>query len=211
MMSKNFSDIYAKSDGQYYNRSANWLIEAAQGAFKPGKRVLDLGCGDGRNSIPLAEIGFEIIAVDIERAAFPSLTDTAIRRGVLRNFVMINADIKRISFEIEFGIVIIATVLDNIDLPEIPDLIEKSTKLVEDGGYFYLSYFTTCDPACPSSASYSTSSETLDASRTFLRPGESIPWLDDFDIVKHFEGLEEDLSHGEPHFHGIERILAQKR
>ncbi len=35
----------------------------------PGKRVIDLGCGIGRNSFYMAELGYEVTAVDFAESA----------------------------------------------------------------------------------------------------------------------------------------------
>lgn len=41
------------------------LLEFAAGEFRSGGRLLDLGCGAGRNALPLAHMGWRVIASDL--------------------------------------------------------------------------------------------------------------------------------------------------
>lgn len=56
------------------------VVEACRAA--PGERVLDLGCGSGQVSIPLARLGAEIVAVDISSAMIGFLSDNVAREGL---------------------------------------------------------------------------------------------------------------------------------
>ncbi|MBI4210398.1 MAG: class I SAM-dependent methyltransferase [Candidatus Diapherotrites archaeon] len=58
---------------------------ASQG-FLPPKRVVDIGCGVGRNSMYLAGLGFEVHAMDYIRQAVSSLAEKA-GAGGLREMV----------------------------------------------------------------------------------------------------------------------------
>jgi SAM-dependent methyltransferase len=59
----------------------NPLLAQTAAARKPGK-ALDLGCGAGRNSIWLAEQGWQVTAVDGSAAAIEILRKHAAERGV---------------------------------------------------------------------------------------------------------------------------------
>src|SRR4029450_8873368 len=58
--------------------------------FKRINRVLDAGCGIGRNSVYLAQKGCEVHAVDISRIALNKLRDAALKAGVLEKITIYN-------------------------------------------------------------------------------------------------------------------------
>ncbi len=58
-----------------------WLREA--GPVPPGALALDLGCGNGRNAIALAQAGYAVRAVDYSPAAVAWAAEAARRAGVL--------------------------------------------------------------------------------------------------------------------------------
>jgi ubiquinone/menaquinone biosynthesis C-methylase UbiE len=52
-------------------------LEVLRTRFRPGDRVLELGCGTGLETIPLAESGVEIVALDISRGMLRELNRKA--------------------------------------------------------------------------------------------------------------------------------------
>jgi SAM-dependent methyltransferase len=55
------------------------LVEELSKYLKPGSRVLELGCGDGRDAIHLAESQHRVIASDFSQAALCKFTEAATR------------------------------------------------------------------------------------------------------------------------------------
>lgn len=54
------------------------LIEFFQ-KEKPNGKVLDLGCGQGRNAIPIARLGFEVTGIDVSRVGIEQMMEKAER------------------------------------------------------------------------------------------------------------------------------------
>jgi tellurite methyltransferase len=62
---------------------ASALAHQVSGLLRPGARVLDLGCGEGRDSVFFAERGFEVTGIDIARSGLAKAAETlAYGRGV---------------------------------------------------------------------------------------------------------------------------------
>src|SRR5262245_5772794 len=70
--------------------------------FKRINRVLDAGCGIGRNSVYLVQKGCEVHAVDISRIALNELRDAALKAGVLEKITIYNTPLRE-SFPFEKG------------------------------------------------------------------------------------------------------------
>jgi 2-polyprenyl-3-methyl-5-hydroxy-6-metoxy-1,4-benzoquinol methylase len=58
------------------------VLQAA--AVRPGDQVVDLGCGQGQISLPLARQGAEVLAIDVSPAMVAQLTRLAEREGTQR-------------------------------------------------------------------------------------------------------------------------------
>lgn len=56
------------------DRPAAWLTENRELLIGSGnRRALDIACGDGRNALYLAELGFDVLAIDISDVAITAL------------------------------------------------------------------------------------------------------------------------------------------
>ena len=59
----------------YDNKTPAWGVEPASVLdtfikfLTPGSKILDIGCGEGRNSFRLASLGFEVTGIDISESA----------------------------------------------------------------------------------------------------------------------------------------------
>lgn len=65
-----------------FKKPEKWFLDFAENLGKKNLKVLDLGCGNGRNAIPLAMMGYHVTAVDISQVALDLLSEKALNNNV---------------------------------------------------------------------------------------------------------------------------------
>jgi len=75
-----------------FGTEPNLFLTTQAQRFRSGDKVLDVACGEGRNSVWLAERGCEVLGVDISPLALEKARHLAAKRGVSVTFV--EADIR---------------------------------------------------------------------------------------------------------------------
>ncbi|MEZ5229536.1 MAG: class I SAM-dependent methyltransferase [Acidimicrobiales bacterium] len=74
--------------------------------LEPGQRVLDVGCGPGRHSLALAELGFDVVGVDIAERFVRLANEAAVSSGLDERATFTVADARALPFDGEFDAVI---------------------------------------------------------------------------------------------------------
>src|SRR3989344_5687113 len=74
-------------------RRARFLI--SHGEIKPGKKILEVGCGTGIFTEKLAQTGAEVLAIDLS----PDLLMKARNRVLKNNVNLIEADLEKLPFD----------------------------------------------------------------------------------------------------------------
>lgn len=97
--------------------------------FDRHKRALDVGCGGGRWSSLLADLGFEVTGIDLQS----NLLKYAAERDHRVNFV--HTDIQSFSSERSFDLIVSVTVLQHLPDSEQAVAIAKIRELLSPGGY----------------------------------------------------------------------------
>jgi SAM-dependent methyltransferase len=110
------------------------------GGHEQGERrsqVLELACGTGRVTIPLAAAGFEVTGLDVDAAA---LALAGQRRGALRWPLLIAADMRRFSLHCRFDAVIVPynSFQLLIDLESVAECLGAVAEHLAPGGTFGL-------------------------------------------------------------------------
>jgi 2-polyprenyl-3-methyl-5-hydroxy-6-metoxy-1,4-benzoquinol methylase len=77
--------------------------------YEPKGKVLDLGCGQGRNSIALARMGYDVMGVDISKVGVSQMMSLATREGL--NIKGIVADMYSYDIDEMVDIVILDSML----------------------------------------------------------------------------------------------------
>lgn len=85
---------FASDDSYLGERPSPFLLREIDRIrqLAPGKRALDIACGEGRNSIFLAQNGFEVTAVDISEVGLAKAAKRAEKEGVNIDFQRVDLD-----------------------------------------------------------------------------------------------------------------------
>jgi|GEM_PF-2411462 len=132
-------------DALYINEEAPWgteadpLVKKAEQYFT-GNTILDLGVGDGRNALFLAQQGFKIIAVDLSTEAIAQLDRRM--KGFKSSYVAITEDIAEFDFPEQVDNIICALVLHYLDHNEAENVLHEISESVSPNGIIVLESFT---------------------------------------------------------------------
>ena len=111
-------------------RTHSDVVHAAT-IVKPGK-TLDLGCGNGRNSLYLAANGYDVTAWDKNPMSIQNLLSIRDAEG-LENLQASIEDLNALSFEYDF--ILSTVVMMFLEAKTIPGLIANMQRCTKPGGY----------------------------------------------------------------------------
>jgi tellurite methyltransferase len=168
--------------------------------------VLDLGAGEGKNAVFLANLNANVIAVDVSMIALSRFTLQPNYHVSKNRIVIINNDVKNLIFGPEqFDVIVAYGILHCLNSKEeIILMLENIKTWLKKGGYFICATFTNNIPV-PKIQSY------LDEN-AFLTEGELEKNLTEFTIINSENSVitETHPTSGIEHNHSIVRIIAKK-
>ncbi|WP_154954974.1 tellurite resistance methyltransferase TehB [Klebsiella grimontii] len=97
-------------------------------------KALDLGCGNGRNSLYLAANGFDVTAWDKNPASISNLERIRQAEG-LENLRTAIKDLNALSFDGEYDFILSTVVMMFLEAKTIPGLIANMQRCTRPGGY----------------------------------------------------------------------------
>lgn len=113
-------------------RTHSEVVHAAT-IVKPGK-TLDLGCGNGRNSLYLAANGYDVTAWDKNPMSIQNLQSIREAEG-LDNLQAAITDLNTLSFDGEYDFILSTVVMMFLEANTIPRLIDNMQRCTKPGGY----------------------------------------------------------------------------
>ncbi len=179
-----------------------------------GATALDLGCGEGRYTLYLAQKGCHVTAVDISRAGLDKLGKAAWKERL--PVTIRAADVAGLAFSDQTcDIIVAATILDHLEKKARTKTIAGIRSALKPGGILYANVFTVEDPGYRRQRKNSAESEpgvsdTAGFMAYYFASEELRQLFGDWSIHYYYEGLEPDHSHGRPHAHGWACLLAEK-
>ncbi|WP_333849500.1 tellurite resistance methyltransferase TehB [Leclercia sp.] len=103
------------------------------GIVKPGK-TLDLGCGNGRNSLYLAANDFDVTAWDKNANSIDNIESIKAKEGITHLQTAIK-DLNSLRFDGEYDFILSTVVLMFLQAETIPGLIDNMQRCTKPGGY----------------------------------------------------------------------------
>jgi tellurite methyltransferase len=167
----------------------------------PHAKVLDLGCGDGRNAIFLADRGFHVTAIDISKAGIKKLRYKAHKKGL--PIATVIDDIRHYEFVDTYDLIIAHGCLHLIERKYWIPLIERIKSHTNRGGYNVIAVFT--DRIAPPA-------DLKKFTLGLFHEGELFTYYKDWEIVIQQNYIKDDEHPGGiKHRHSINKIVAKKK
>ena len=164
------------------------------------KKVLDIGCGEGKDAVYMAEKGYDVTAFD--------LTENGIRKTLAlagnRN-VSINAYVDDINtFEIngQFDIIYSTGTIQYLFDENKENFFAKIKKMIKPNGIVYLNVFVE--------KPFLELPPDWDIEEKMWRSGELFTFFSDWKMERIDEVIFEDSSGGIPHYHCMDTIICRK-
>ncbi|WP_373778675.1 SAM-dependent methyltransferase TehB [Glaesserella sp.] len=145
--------------------------------LQTGGKVLDLGCGRGRNALYMNLLGFDVTALDHNEESIHFLNYMIEKEGI-SNIHTAVYDINQAQVAGEFDLIISTVVMMFLNRDRIPAIIDNMQKSTKVGGYnLIVSAMSTADYPCPMPFSFT------------FKEGELKQYYQGWELVKYNEDL----------------------
>ncbi len=172
-------------------------------SFPSNGHILDLGCGQGHDSLYLAKKRFKVTAIDSANVAIDQIKAKK-EEFKLDNLELICGDTKDFIIEEDkYQVIICRHVLNFLNKENALELVENIKNKIKVNSYIIIELFTKNDPSFSSDRKFASYFEEQELLKIFY----------DYKIIYYLENIILDPGHPghtAPHKHGIARIIAKK-
>lgn len=191
---------YRNEDVSTFGVKPNPTIQERWPLFKKNGTVLDVGCGEGQNSIFLAQKGFAVDAFDISNSGIEKLKRTAMEKHVRVSAWI--ADLREFQFRKEYDVITSHGKLHFVSKQDWKRFILEAKDNTCEGGIHIMQIFTNKVPASPDIAPFV---------KGMADEGELFELYTDWEIIETRSHIFEDEHPGvKKHFHASDKIVAKK-
>lgn len=205
---KDFDYFYSNKDSYFGLNPSDGLVDMLNKYDVKIGNALDIGAGEGRNSIYLATKGFNVTAVEPTKIGSNKISDIA-NKMKLKNVNVINDDFMSANINQKFDFIIAGTSLDHMELEYLHKSIDKIKSLMNNDCVIYVVVFTEKDPGYLKQNDIKSECSTF--IKHYFKENELKEYFKDCDILFYNEYMKPDNSHGKPHVHGKAKLIARKK
>ncbi len=197
MMRSPWAREYVRRPKEYiWGTEPSSFAREVSALLSPGARVLDLGCGEGRDSVFFAARGFDVTGVDASLAGLRKAERLARERGVEVRWA--HADMARFTLDGPFDLVYSCGAVHYVPRRERARLFPLLKALTSPRGYHAHIVFTD-------RAVYREKGEVID----YFGAGKLRRMYADWRVLRFKEGLIACAQDGTPHRHSVDELIAQ--
>ncbi|SPY33084.1 SAM-dependent methyltransferase TehB [Pasteurella canis] len=176
-----YLEFHCKKE-DYFNKKYNMTathseVKNAVNILSPCK-VLDLGCGQGRNSLFLSLLGYNVTSWDHNENSIKFLTDTAEKENLPIQTALY--DINSANIQENYDFILSTVVFMFLNRDRIPQIIQNMQSHTNIGGYnLIVAAMSTDDVPCPIPFSFT------------FKAGELKQYYQDWELIKYNEEMGE--------------------
>ncbi len=203
-----YDEVYARPEfywGKQPSAMCDRVIELFASRLDSGPRLLDLGCGEGRNAIYFAKHGFEVTGVDTSAPGLEKTQRYAEEAGVVIKTV--HADLTEYEPEGKYDVIFSGGTLHNVPIEARVECLERYKEATSASGVNVLSVFVkkpfigkAPDPDV----------RERPAGWRYWQSGELMGYYWDWEIIYSTEEIFDCMSSGVPHKHAVNRLIARR-
>ena len=196
-----YEKIYESEEYYWGTEGADFLDKLiALKPPRPGMKVLDIGCGEGKDAVYMAKKGYTVTAFDLTESGIAKT-----KRLAEDNRVRIKAyvdDINTFETDERFDIIYSSGTLQYLQKDKIQPFFMKIMKMTNPHGLNYFNVFVEKPFIAPA--------PDWDKEESLWQTGELFSWYTDWKIHYIDETIFECSSSSEKHLHCMDTILAEK-
>ena len=164
-------------------------------------KVLDIGCGEGKDAVYMAQQGCKVSAFDITQSGIRKTKLLAEKRGVSVDAFV--ADINDFEIDDKFDIIYSTGTIQYLFDDCIEPFFEKIKSMVNVGGLIFLNVFVD--------KPFLELPPDWDKEEKMWKTGQLFTHFADWEICEMKEVIFEDYSAGIKHYHCMDTVIAKRR
>lgn len=212
-----YDDAYKKSV-DFFGSGPTDILKDYVHLIDDSKPVLDVGAGQGRNTLFLARKGMAVDAIDPSRVAVETIQEIVQKEKLrVKSYISGFEDLETKTGY--YGAVLLFGIIQILSRDEIDLLVAKTSRWLVEGGLVFITAFTVDDPSYIQNVSLyrriAKNSFKSDDGQvfTYLETNEVLDIFKDYTVVFHDEGLGPMHRHGnsKPHQHANVKAVLKKK
>lgn len=189
---------YADPDAKSFGDASQEILDLIP-MLPPGARVLDLGCGDGRNAIPLAQAGFTVTAIDISEAGIRKLNTLSTCAELTIHCSV--ADMTRFEYQERYDLIISHGCLHFVERRQWEEMIGQFKAHTTPSGFNVITVFTDAIPVSP---------DLEPLSVGLFREGELFERYSEWEVIlKNSYTFQDEHAGGIRHTHAVNKLVVK--